>query len=336
MKVRPSERGAALLAVLLLVAVMASLSAVALEKMTLASRTASNAAALEQERAFALGAERYALLRVGDLTRMSPERTTLAGGWHGVPIRIPLPGGAASATVVDGGNCFNLNSVVRNADAYANSGVRDGAPPVYIADSRGMQQLAGLLGVVGVPTNQSAQIAASLADWIDTDTTPLPGGAEDNAYAGLPAPYRTPNSLVVDPSELREVAGMTAEAYAAVKPWLCALPEAKVSPINVNTLSIEQAPLIAMLLPGQLGLEDARNLIARRPANGWERDAFWNEPLVKALKVAPEVHGQIVEKTRWFHLRLDVDLTGVQMQEDALIDAGSKPARLVSRNWGQD
>ena len=330
---RPAETGAALLAVLLLVAVMASLSAIALEKMTLAARTAGNAAALEQARAFALGAERYAMFRVGDLVRLSPERTTLAGGWHGSPIRIPLPGGFASATVVDGGNCFNLNSVVRNADAFA----PEGAPPVYIADEGGIGQLAALLRTVAVAPNEAAQIAASLADWIDTDGNPGPAGAEDSAYANLAVAYRTPNRLVVDLTELRAVAGVTPASYAAVKPWLCALPTPTPSPINVNPLSVEQAPLLAMLLPNQLTLDDARTLIARRPATGWrDISAFYQEPLIEPLNVPQEVRAQTGLKTRWFRLQLDVELAGAQMAETALIDAGSVPARLVSRTWGQD
>jgi len=330
---KPSETGAALLAVLLLVAVMASLCAVALEKMTLAARTASNAAALEQARAFALGAESYALLRVGDLTRLAPDRTTLRGGWYGSPIRIPLPDGFASATVVDGGNCFNLNSVVQKADPYA----KDDVPAVYASSSRGMGQLGGLLRTVGTAPSESEHIAQSLGDWIDTDGTPNQAGAEDNAYANLPVPYRTPNTLMVDPSELRAVAGVTPLIFEAVRPWLCALPEAVASPINVNTLQPDQAPLLAMLLPGQLTLDNARNLIARRPPDGWASpSAFWAEPIVEPLNSAAEVKAQTVMKTRWFRLALDVELTGAQMSEVALIDAGSMPARLVSRTWGQD
>lgn len=330
---KPSETGAALLAVLLLVAVMASLSAIALEKMTLAARTASNAAALEQARAFALGAESYALLRVGDLTRLSPDRTTLRGGWHGNPIRIPLPSGFATATVVDGGNCFNLNSVVENADPFATAG----ATPVYRSSTRGISQLASLLRTLGTAPNEAEQVAQSLADWIDTDNAPNQAGAEDSTYANLPVPYRTPNNLLVDASELRAVAGVTPLAYAAIMPWLCALPEAVPSPINVNTLQVEQAPLLAMLLPGQLTLDDARNLIARRPADGWASpSAFWAEPIVEPLNSAAEVKAQTVMKTRWFRLALDVELTGAQMTETALIDAGSTPAKLVSRTWGTD
>jgi len=332
-KVRASERGAALLAVLLLVAVMASLSAVALEKMTLSARTAGNAAALEQARAFAFGAERHPTLRVGDLSALSPERTELAGGWHGVPVRIPLPGGFASATVVDGGNCFNVNGVVAAADPFAPAGT----PPTYVSNPRGIGQLSALLRVIGVAPNEAEQIAGSLADWIDSDSAPGQAGAEDGVYAGLAVPYRTANRLVVDASELRTVAGVTAQNYAALKPWLCALPEAVASPINVNTVSIQQAPLLAMLLPGQLTLEDARAVIARRPANGWPSlDMFWEEPRIAALNAAPEVRSQTGLKTRWFRLQLDVELTGAQMSETALIDAKSMPARLVSRQWGQD
>ena len=334
---KPSEQGAALLAVLLLVAVMASLSAVALERITLAARTAGNAAALEQARAFALGAESFAVLRVGDLARLSPNRTTLRGGWHGNPIRIPLPTGTATAVVTDGGNCFNLNSVVRPANAYVALGATPDVPPTYVADVTGVAQFAGLLRVLGTPTNEAEQAAAALADWIDTDGAPIPSGAEDGAYRALPVPYSTPNRLMVDASELRAVAGVTPASFAAVRPWICALPIATPSPINVNTLMPEQAPLLAMLLPGQLGIDAARALLARRPPDGWsDAAAFWSEPLVRSLNRSPEAIGQTVTKTRWFRLRLDVELDGAQVEEEALIDAGSVPARLVSRTWGQD
>ncbi len=54
---KPSERGAALLTVLLLVAVMSVVTAGALERLTLGVRLAGNAAALDQARAYAYAAE---------------------------------------------------------------------------------------------------------------------------------------------------------------------------------------------------------------------------------------------------------------------------------------
>ena len=60
MRRRASEDGAALLTVLLLVSVMAVLSAVALEKLKIATHLASNGAAIEQARSYAMAAESVA------------------------------------------------------------------------------------------------------------------------------------------------------------------------------------------------------------------------------------------------------------------------------------
>src|SRR6185436_19101542 len=108
-----NERGAALLAVLLLVAVTGAIAAAAMEGLRLSRAVAANATALDQARAFAGGVEQLALLTLDDRIAESPERTTLDGGWNGAVRRVPLPGGArAEARLRDGGNCFNLNSVV--------------------------------------------------------------------------------------------------------------------------------------------------------------------------------------------------------------------------------
>ena len=78
-------------------------------------------------------------------------------------------------------------------------------------------------------------------------------------------------------------------------------------------------------------------LVDTDPAAGWAKgDAFWDEPEVRSLGPSPDVRAQTVARTRWFRLRLDVELDGAQMSEVALIDAGADPARLVSRSWGQD
>ncbi len=69
----PSERGAALLAVLLLVAVMGAIAATAFEKLRLSTAVALNAASLDQARAYALGVEKLLALRAEDLIRADPE-----------------------------------------------------------------------------------------------------------------------------------------------------------------------------------------------------------------------------------------------------------------------
>lgn len=322
---RSSETGAALLTVLLLVAVMSVVAAAALERLTLATRLTGNAAALDQARAYSDAAETIARYRLSDLVSATPGKTTLQGNWLGTPQPLPVPEGSATARVTDGGNCFNLNSVVAG-DNEENLKVR----PI------GVSQFQALMRLLGVEDRQARTVAASLADWIDTDVQPQPGGAEDETYLGMPTPYRASNRLMVDASELRAVHGVTPALYDVLRPWVCALPTSALSPINVNTLLPGQAPLFAMLLPGKLSIDQARQLLARRPAEGYGSvNAFWQVPALAALSPDMEVSQQTKITTRWFRVDITVELGGAEVNEIALIDAQEKPARLVRRQWGE-
>ena len=320
------EEGAALLTVLLLVALMAGLSALALERLRLSTHLAANGVALDQARAFAIGGESVVVSRIGDFVGPTRPKTTLAGGWNGHAFTIPIPGGLAVARVRDGGNCFNLNSVAQGLLVNALT-TRPG----------GIAEFVALMEAVGIQPNDATRIAASLADWIDADSVPNPGGAEDADYAKAARPYRTANTLLAEPSELRAVAGVTPEIYAALRPWVCALPTTDLSPIDVNTLLPGQAPLLMMLLPGQLDASRAGEVIARRPAAGWDSTSdFWHAQVLSQLTPSSDANDQVQLRTRWFDLQLDVELAGAQVTETALIDAGLRPPRVVSRRWGND
>lgn len=328
MKVRPSERGAALLAVLLLVAVMGALTAAALEKLRLSTALAINTAALDQARAFAVGIESLMALTADDLLALDSQRTTNAGGWNGGTRRIPLPDdlGLAEATVRDGGNCFNVNSVA------------EGVPPnPLVPRASGIAQFASLMRLLGVPQGQADRIAASAGDWVDGDDIPSVGGGEDAVYAGAAQPYRAGNTLFADVTELRAVQGMTPEIYAQVRPWICALPSTDLSPININTLSAEQAPLLAMLAPDQIPLETARAAIAARPVAGWDNlyDFYRLGPMQSVL-LPLDVQLQPQLRTRWFSVDIRIALQGAELRESALIDARIRPARVIARRWGSE
>lgn len=252
------ERGAALLTVLLLVAVMAVVASTALQHLALATRMTGNGASVDQARAYAAAGVEMARLRIGDLVDASPGKTTLRGDWLGAPQSLPVPGGTATARVTDAGNCFNLNSLVAG-DSEASLKVR----PIAVTQFQALMQL------VGIDPREAQRIAAATADWIDSDSAPQPGGAEDEIYAQARTPYRTANRMMADASELRAVAGVTPAIAARIMPWVCALPDTQMSPINVNTLLPGQAVLFAMLLPGQLSVDQARLLLARRPEDGY-------------------------------------------------------------------
>ncbi|WP_268934733.1 type II secretion system minor pseudopilin GspK [Sphingobium sp. CAP-1] len=318
------EQGAALLTVLLLVAVMAVVASTALERVALATRMTGNGGAVDQARAYADAGTEMARLRIADLTASNPAKITLAGDWLGTPQSVPVPGGVAIARVTDGGNCFNLNSVV-SGESEAALKVR----PI------GVTQFQSLLEVLGVDSRQAQGAANGLADWIDSDSVPQPGGAEDESYAQYARPYRTPNRMMIDPSELRAVAGITPAIYDLVKPWICALPVTDLSPININTLLPGQAPLFAMLLPGQLTVAQARQLLAQRPADGYGSTVqFWALPSLAGLSPAAEVAEQVKLKTGFFGVTVSVEVGATQIVEQSLIDARESPARLARRSWG--
>ncbi|MBN8841052.1 MAG: general secretion pathway protein GspK, partial [Sphingomonadales bacterium] len=147
--------------------------------------------------------------------------------------------------------------------------------------------------------------------------------------------YRTGGTLMADPSELRAVAGVSAETYARLRPWICTLPVAERTVINVNTLAPDQAALFAMLLPDTMSVAQARALIMRRPPDGYaDRNAIWKAPGLSGITADLQAQDQADVTTHWFALTIDVTLGQVSMQERGLIDASALPARLVSRQWG--
>ena len=320
------ERGAALLTVLLLVAIVAVLAGTALERLRLTTRLASNALAGEQARGYARAAEALATSRITTMLGDAPDRVTLAGGWSGRPFGLPLPGGGvAVARVRDGGNCFNLNGLVGQA-----------APGVYVSTQSFMQrvQFVRLMRLIGVPTQAADHIAAATADWIDTDADQQGNGAEDPVYLARAVPYRTAGTLMADPSELRAVDGVTPDIYAKLRPWSCTLPKAEPATININTLTPEQAPLVAMLFPDNVSVSMAQSMILRRPPQGFrDASAFLN---LAGNGAAPGGGGGLGVKTTWFALGIDVTNGTARLQERALVDASRLPARLVTRQWGEE
>jgi general secretion pathway protein K len=328
----PREEGAALLSVLLLVAVMSVLAATLLERVSLATSLAANGAANAQARAFARAAEAIASVQIADLIARDSSQTILLGGWQGAPRALPVPGGAGTARVVDGGNCFNLNSVVTGMPGPTP------ADTVLTANPVAVQQFVTLAVSVGIGPGDAARVASGLTDWVDTDSIPAPLGGEDAAYAGRDVAMLPANRFVSDISELRVISGMNPEIYERLKPWICALPVAGLSPINVNTLTPTQAPLLAMLFDGRLPVEAARSVIAQRPADGYGSPVrFWEtNAALNALDPSDAVRGQPQVKSRWFRMEVQLELAGAELRETALFDAQADPVKLVRRSWGEE
>lgn len=317
------ERGAALLSVLLLVAVMAVVAAVMLERLNLAARLAGNGQAMTQARLYAASGEAIALARLKALVDADQTRTVDSRGLLGREFPLPLENGVVTARIEDAGNCFNLNSLV------------EGQPGNYTLRVPALEQLRSLMRSLEIDESATIRISDGIADWIDSDDRPAPNGAEDGYYSALPVPYRTSATLIGDVSEIRAVREMTPATYQRLRPWLCALPSTELSPINVNTLRPEQARLVTMLAPQLLPVERVRALVAQRPAGGWSSAGDFLRPFgggSDGTGFAPV--GQIQTRSRWFLVDLTAKVDSIQVQELALVDASITPARVAFRTWG--
>lgn len=313
----------ALLTVLLLVAVMSVIAVAVLDDVRFSVRRATNAEVQSQAQWYAAGAEAFAGQQVARLMASNATRTPLDPEWNGRQFAFPIDEGSMTVVVRDGQACFNLNSVV------------EGYGEDLIARPLGAAELVALGQAVGVDAGRMEAVADALIDWLDADTAPRPQGGEDGAYAGLATPYRTAGVMMADVSELRAVKGVDADLYRRLRPHLCALPTSQLSPINVNTLTAADAPLLVMLTGGALTEPAARAVIARRPRDGWtDVTTFWEEPGLTSIDTPQEARDQVTVLTRYFDLRIDVDYAGMRAVRTALLYAPPQgDVRTIIQRW---
>ena len=224
-KTRARERhwtgssGAALIVAMLIFAIATALVVAMSSEFTLLMRRTGNSSLTRQAHAYLRGGEDLAraVLRA-DRNRT---RDTLSDNWaQQLPPYALDEGGWLSGRLEDLQGRFNLNSVGDSPSAR--------------------QQFVRLLQTPARPRisrQQALQIAEALRDWLDADDEPLPLGAEDDYYRTQTPPYRAGNAPMRSVSELRLVAHMTPELYAAVAPHLTALPLNSPTPINIQTAS---------------------------------------------------------------------------------------------------
>lgn len=319
-----SERGAALLTVLLLVAVMAVISATALDRLRLSTRLAVNGAAMAQARAYSLAAEGIATARIEDLLQRDAAQLTNDGNWLDREIPVPVDRGQAMVKLSDGQNCFNLNSLV------------SGKEGTFAASPIGMQQFTKLMELLGIASNDAIIITESTADWLDSDSNALPSGAEDSFYSGQSEPYLAANRLFIDRGELKAVRGMTPTSYARLRPWICALPVAEPVKLNANTLAPDRAILLSALLDGKISPAQAKALLAIRPAGGYgSAIKFWAIPQLAGSEIPANIQGQVGVTSNWFFLRSRVSAEAIELESHALLQATDMPVRVLWRSWGE-
>ena len=319
------ERGAALISAMMIVSVMAVVAMGVLDALRLSVRLSLNLEDREQANLYALGAEELAAARISDAWRIEQTRQPALDAMMGEPFLFPITEGQIRGVARDGANCLNVNSVVA---ADGEGGLQ--------GDDAGRARLARLLDLLGVPPGESEAIAASIADWIDTDARPGLGGAEDSYYGSLPDPYRTGETFMADVSEIRQVRGVTPALADALAPFLCARPTDEPSVLNLNTLTLEQSPLLAAYLGEPYDTDRAARIFAARPVGGWrDVSTVFGLSLLQEPPIATEDQALYGLSSSVYDVALEVDYreTRVTLTTSLAVADGGRVSTL-SRRYG--
>jgi len=248
-----------------------------------------------------------------------------------VPLVLPTADGAITLTLKDASHCFNLNSLV----------TEDGNPRGDV----GLEFVA-LSELLGLPQNQAVSLSSALIDWQDPDQQISPGGAEDGTYLRETPPYRTSDTAMAGPEELRAIYGMDEDLWELFRPFICtgapspSEQEQSIVPININTLSAERTIILAAALAATTtqsdGLSAAQLLLRDRPATGYGSQGDIEQKLTSL-------------STKGFNFsRVSVDVTSVFVEAVTQVGPAERVRtyrydgldtgvpRLTYRGWGRE
>jgi general secretion pathway protein K len=226
---RINERGIALLAVLLGIALMTLIivnfsTAATLGYLSAANQVNELRAEYLARSAVAVG---LGLLAQDTLIDSQTKQAydSLTDVWA-VPFPpVPVDGGVVSLSIVDAARKLDINELVNPSNGAVNQDF----------EAR-MVRLFQILNV-------DPSIIPAIVDWIDPDSIDSPGGAEMDYYMRLIPPYAPRNAPMPTIGDLKMVKGVNDAIFNRLRPYLTVMPEMLV---NVNTASPE---VIACLEP---------------------------------------------------------------------------------------
>ncbi|MEP6342663.1 MAG: type II secretion system minor pseudopilin GspK [Maricaulaceae bacterium] len=259
------ERGAVLLTTLLIMSTMAILAIIMVEDILLAVKRTAHIESEAQAEWYMDGASDYTdvflsqALAVEDKTAVNVRLREEVNGLF------PIEEGVMSLSIRDSSNCLSL---------------------LLLNQPDGTEIFSLLFETLGWERRIARSHAARLTDWVDGDEIPQPqNGAEDFFYLGLNKPYRAANTHFSNVFEMRALGLFEPREFDFLRPFICArkpdTADSLIAPsqLNLNTLTVEQAPLLAVALGRAEHLQLAQELIANRPPAGWaDLEAFWAAP----------------------------------------------------------
>ncbi|WP_057832763.1 type II secretion system minor pseudopilin GspK [Colwellia sp. TT2012] len=350
-----SQRGVALITVMLIVALCSIIAAQMTTRLHTQMQRSMNISFNQQAYWYALGAEEFTKRVLMKAFKDEPEVTHLEQIWAEEATTFPVDFGEITGEITDLQSCLNLNALhphakTKNESANGVSNKRSGGgkanPPSRASKSASDKQLPaatvleGLivnLNIDGVGNFEAEAMVNALTDWLDdNDMITGAGGAEDNDYAAREFPYLAANSYLASVNELRLIEHFSPAIILALTPYVCVLPQNSQHLININTLDAEKPELLQALLDSSLG--DAQEILNARDSSGYDNlDDFYQLPELSKINLAKWQKAQFVVDSQYFKLKASARFNNSYFAMSSIMKVNeSKQIQVISRTIGRN
>ena len=313
MKIYSSQRGIALLTILVMVALATILAATIAKRQTNTSENTGYLMRQDQSLLYAKSAEAFFSELLIQDSDNGGNIDHLQENWAKPMPAFPVEDGFISGRLLDESGKFNLNNLLK----------ADGS-----VDDSAKRWFEKLLQRVGLP----AELSQAVIDWQDADDeTTGAMGAESNYYQGLDPSYLASNTRFHQVEELKLVRGFEGKNYDLIAPYVTALPEA--TKINMNTA----APLLLASIDPKLDVKTLEQELKAKQAeltyfnsveDLWKLNAFSGiEPQNKTDAAA-----WLDSKSNYFTAQIEVVLSERKRQFSSAMMRKDKQVTVYSRS----
>ena len=313
MKNDSSQRGIALLTILVMVALATILAATIAKRQTNTSENTGYLMRQDQSLLYAKSAEAFFSELLIQDSDNGGNIDHLQENWAKPMPAFPVEDGFVSGRLLDESGKFNLNNLLK----------ADGS-----VDDSARRWFEKLLQRVGLP----AELSQAVIDWQDADDeTTGAMGAESNYYQGLDPSYLASNTKFHQVEELKLVRGFEGKNYDLIAPYVTALPEA--TKININTA----APLLLASIDPKIDVKTVEQELKAKQAeltyfnsveDLWKLNAFSGiEPQNKTDAAA-----WLDSKSNYFTAQIEVVLSERKRQFSSAMMRKDKQVTVYSRS----
>jgi len=243
--------------------------------------------------------------------------TSLYDPWA-KPIDLPEEQGALRITVEDESAKLSLNHIVGANGTFINE--NDPTGSYYGTALRLFRKLK-------LP---ASDLCDAVADWIDENDIPKPGGAESQWYSPLKPSYAAKNARLDTFEELALVKGFTAEIIESVRPFVTVYAENSfAAPLNINTAPKELLTALDERISDSL----AEQILEYRKNTPFkDKSELVRVPGME--QIATGLQSRITTKSSIFRIKAAAEVNGTKRIVETVVSfTGGVPATLYWREY---